>query len=63
MSVFLLSEMNDLVLYESGPFLGLAFLLWRTILTFHIGYLSVTALETREYAPAPSIQLRISFRC
>jgi len=45
-SVFLLSENEwTRVLYESGPFLGMAFLLWRTILTFHLGYLSLIALK------------------
>ena len=43
---FLLSENEwSRVLYESGPFLGMAFLLWRTILTFRIGYLSFIALR------------------
>lgn len=46
MSVFLLSENEwTRVLYESGPILGLAFLLWRTFLTFHLGYLSLLALR------------------
>jgi hypothetical protein len=43
---FLLSENEwSRILYESGPFLGLAFILWRTILAFHIGYLSLKALK------------------
>jgi hypothetical protein len=43
---FLLSENEwTRILYESGPFLGLAFILWRTILTLHIGYLSFSALK------------------
>ncbi len=43
---FLLSENEwTRILYECGPFLGLAFILWRTILAFHIGYLSLVALR------------------
>lgn len=43
---FLLSENEwTRVLYESGPLLGLAFLLWRTTLVFRLGYLSLVALR------------------
>jgi len=43
---FLLSENEwTRILYESGPFLGFAFILWRTILAFNLGYLSFSALK------------------
>jgi hypothetical protein len=43
---FILSENEwTRVLYESGPFLGLAFLLWRTILVVYLGYSSLGALS------------------
>jgi hypothetical protein len=52
MSVFLLSENEwSRILYESGPFLGMAFLLWRTMLTFYIGYLGLTALKRGNTLP------------
>ncbi len=45
---FILSEKEwTRVLYESGPFLGLAFLIWRLVLTIRIGYLSFIALLSR----------------
>ena len=45
---FMLSENEwTRVLYESGPILGLAFLLWRVVLTGRILYLSVIALLRR----------------
>jgi hypothetical protein len=44
-SAFLLTENEwGRVLLESGPILGLAFLLWRTILTFRITYLAFRQL-------------------
>ncbi|MEP7014319.1 MAG: hypothetical protein ABI925_02660 [Verrucomicrobiota bacterium] len=49
---FILSENEwTRVLYESGPILGLAFLLWRTILTFRVGYLSLVALRRGSTLP------------
>lgn len=51
-SGFLLAEGEwARVLLESGPILGLAFLLWRTILTFRLGYLSFLALKRGEILP------------
>jgi hypothetical protein len=39
------------VLLESGPILGLLFLLWRTVLTFRLGWLSLRALGYSETLP------------
>jgi hypothetical protein len=51
-SGFLLAEGEwARVLLESGPILGLAFLLWRVILTFRLGYLSFFALKRGEILP------------
>lgn len=45
---FILSEKEwTRVLYESGPILGLAFLMWRLILTIRLGYVSLLALLHR----------------
>jgi hypothetical protein len=42
---FLLSENEwTRLLYEMGPVLGLAYILWRTALTVRLGYLSIRAL-------------------
>ena len=44
-SAFLLSESEwQRILLESGPILGLAFLIWRTLLTLRLGYLSLVVL-------------------
>jgi hypothetical protein len=44
-SAFLLTENEwGRILLESGPILGLAFLLWRTMLTIRIGYLAFRQL-------------------
>ena len=49
---FLLSENEwTRILYESGPFLGLAFILWRTILALNLGYLSFSALKRGSTLP------------
>lgn len=51
-AAFLLSEGEwQRVLLESGPILGLAFLLWRTVLTFKLGYLSLVALTRGAILP------------
>ncbi|MEP6686041.1 MAG: hypothetical protein ABJB22_04620 [Verrucomicrobiota bacterium] len=51
-SGFLLAEGEwARVLLESGPILGLAFLLWRTILTLRLGYLSFLSLKRGEILP------------
>ena len=45
-AAFLLAEDEwSRVLLESGPIMGLAFLLWRVVLTLRIGYLSVRSLR------------------
>src|SRR5437016_6433713 len=49
---FLLAEREwSRVLAESGPVLGLAFLLWRTFLTLQLGRLSFTALKSNNLLP------------
>lgn len=49
---FLLNENEwSRVLGESGPFLGLAFLLWRTLLTFHLARLSFRSLKQDNLLP------------
>lgn len=51
-SLFLLSEGEwGRVVLESGPILGLAFLLWRTLLTFRLGVLSFRQLKRGEILP------------
>ena len=51
-SLFLLSEGEwGRVVLESGPILGLAFLLWRTMLTFRLGLLSFRQLKRGEILP------------
>ncbi|MBA2586965.1 MAG: hypothetical protein H0U99_10835 [Chthoniobacterales bacterium] len=48
-ATFLLAEGEwSRVLLESGPILGLMFLLWRTTLTLYLGYLSVRSLARGE---------------
>jgi hypothetical protein len=52
MAAFLLSENEwDRVLNESGPILGMAFILWRTLLTCYLGYLGLTALKRGQTLP------------
>ena len=49
---FLLAENEwTRVLWESGPILGLAFLVWRTLLTFKLGWLSFIALRRGALLP------------
>src|SRR5467141_1004452 len=49
---FLLAENEwSRVLAESGPILGLAFLVWRTLLTFQLGRLSFIALKRGNLLP------------
>jgi hypothetical protein len=49
---FLLAENEwSRVLLESGPILGLAFLLWRTALVGYLGWLSLRALGRAEILP------------
>ena len=49
---FLLAESEwSRVLGESGPILGLAFLLWRTLLAFYLGRLSFSALKNYNILP------------
>jgi hypothetical protein len=51
-STFLLTEGEwSRVLLESGPILGLAFLLWRTALTLRIGYLAFRQLRLGRILP------------
>ena len=51
-TIFLLTEGEwGRIVLESGPVLGLAFLLWRTILTGHIGFISFRALRRGEILP------------
>ena len=51
-ATFLLAENEwTRVLLESGPFFGLAFLLWRTVLAFRIGYLSLQAVVRGQILP------------
>src|SRR5437879_13804357 len=49
---FLLAENEwSRILAESGPILGLAFLVWRTLLTFKLGWLSFIALRRGALLP------------
>jgi len=51
-AAFLLSENEwSRVLFESGPILGLAFLLWRTVLTIWILYFSILLLRRGAILP------------
>jgi hypothetical protein len=51
-AAFLLAEGEwSRVLLESGPILGLAFLLWRSVLTVRLGYLSLATLARGEILP------------
>jgi hypothetical protein len=51
-STFLLSENEwTRIIFESGPILGLAFLLWRTVLTVYLGVVSLRALTRAEILP------------
>jgi hypothetical protein len=51
-AVFLLSESEwARVLLESGPILGLAFVLWRLLFTIRLGYLSVVQLQHGKILP------------
>src|ERR1700736_3007613 len=51
-AAFLLAENEwSRVLLESGPILGLAFLLWRTALTFRLGYTSIVLLRRGAILP------------
>jgi hypothetical protein len=51
-AIFLLTEGEwGRVILESGPILGVAFLLWRTILTFYLGLFSFRQLKRGEILP------------
>jgi hypothetical protein len=51
-AAFLLAENEwTRILLESGSILGMAFLIWRTMLTFRIGYLSLVALSRGAILP------------
>jgi hypothetical protein len=51
-STFLLSENEwTRIIFESGPILGLAFLLWRAALTVYLGFVSLRALTRAEILP------------
>jgi hypothetical protein len=51
-STFLLSENEwTRIIFEGGPILGLAFLLWRTALTVYLGVVSLRALARAEILP------------
>jgi hypothetical protein len=51
-STFLLSENEwTRIIFESGPILGLAFLVWRTGLTVYLGFVSLRALTRAEILP------------
>src|SRR5438874_5471464 len=51
-STFLLSENEwTRLIFESGPILGLAFLLWRAALTAYLGFVSLRALTRAEILP------------
>jgi hypothetical protein len=51
-STFLLSENEwTRIIFESGPILGLAFLLWRAALTVYLGFVSLRALNHAEILP------------
>jgi hypothetical protein len=51
-TMFLLSESEwSRVILESGPILGLAFVLWRLLFTIRLGYLSVVQLQRGAILP------------
>jgi len=51
-STFLLSENEwTRIIFESGPILGLAFLIWRTLLAVYLGVVSLRALTRGEILP------------
>src|SRR2546421_8083408 len=51
-STFLLSENEwTRIIFESGPILGLAFLMWRTVLTAYLGFVSLRMLTRGENLP------------
>src|SRR5437764_333116 len=51
-STFLLSENEwTRIIFESGPILGLAFLVWRAGLTVYLGFVSLRALTRAEILP------------
>src|SRR5439155_22045010 len=51
-STFLLSENEwTRIIFESGPILRLAFLLWRAALTAYLGFVSLRALTRAEILP------------
>lgn len=51
-STFLLSENEwTRIIFESGPILGLAFLIWRTLLAVYLGVVSLRALARGEILP------------
>src|SRR6266480_1507385 len=51
-STFLLSENEwTRIIFESGPILGLAFLMWRTLLAVYLGVVSLRALTRGEILP------------
>ena len=51
-STFLLSENEwTRIIFESGPILGLAFVVWRTALTAYLGFVSLRALTRAEILP------------
>lgn len=51
-AMFLLAENEwTRILLESGPILGLAFLLWRTLLAFRIGYLALRSVVQGNILP------------
>src|SRR5438105_15389522 len=51
-STFLLSENEwTRIIFENGPILGLAFLLWRAALTVYLGFVSLRALTRAEILP------------
>ncbi len=51
-STFLLSENEwTRIIFESGPILGLSFLLWRAALTLYLGFVSLRALTRAEILP------------
>jgi hypothetical protein len=51
-STFLLSENEwTRIIFESGPILGLAFLMWRSVLIAYLGFVSLRALTRGEILP------------
>jgi hypothetical protein len=51
-STFLLSENEwTRIIFENGPILGLAFLVWRTALTAYLGFVSLRTLTCGEILP------------